>query len=131
MTSWHGSGCGSGRPKKLTDLDPDADPGGPKTYGSCGSGSTALLSSSCHLLESNRRTIGTVYVRYDDMHFHTVHTDTRCTVFTVRVPGYYLYDFIISRYFFLFLHSLLITECQWQQTQCCKSLNVLIYICLM
>jgi hypothetical protein len=38
VTFWSGSGCGSGSSDPYLGLtDPDADPGGPKTYGS-GSG---------------------------------------------------------------------------------------------
>ncbi len=56
VTFWYGSGCGSGSSDPylcLTDLD--ADPGGPKTYGSyesgSGCGSTTLLSSKKYGLD--------------------------------------------------------------------------------
>jgi hypothetical protein len=40
VTFWYGSRCGSGSPDPYLWLtDPDADPGGPKTYGSYDSGS--------------------------------------------------------------------------------------------
>ncbi len=43
VTFLYGSGCGSGSSYLHFWLtDPDADPGGPKTYGSCGSGSGTL-----------------------------------------------------------------------------------------
>ncbi len=86
------------------------------------------LSRSCHLLESNRRTeVPIRYVRYDDMHL-SYSTDTRWgTVLTVPV---WFHHFKVP-VLFLSLHSLLIRECQWLQSQSSKSLNVLIYICLM
>ncbi len=44
MKFWNGSGCGSGSAHPyLWPMDPDADPGGQKTYGSYGCGSAALI----------------------------------------------------------------------------------------
>jgi hypothetical protein len=54
LTFWYESGCGSSDPY-LCLTDPDADPGGPKTYGSyesgTGCGSTTLLSSKKYGLD--------------------------------------------------------------------------------
>ncbi len=51
VTFWYGSGCGSGSSDPYLWLtNPDADPGGPKTYGSSGSGFGTLV----HLYHSSK-----------------------------------------------------------------------------